>query len=533
MKLFWHGNLPAPVAMTASYTTTSGKALSVGAPGLLTNGKSYGAIPVLSTSPAHGTASITSDGAFTYTPTAGFVGTDSFKYSETNGHGSSKATVTIHVTPTFPGAPSKPTVTSGNGSVKVTWTAPTDGGSAISLYTVTASGTGSGTGKTCTTTGATSCTVTGLTNGTSYTFKVVAKNTVGTGPASPASTSVTPATVPGAPRTLASSASAVSITVTWAAPLSSGGAALRSYEVFRGTSPGTVGTRPLATVGPTTLKFTDTSAAAGVLYYYEVVATNGVGMSAYSTGISASLISIGALGDRMAGTSTGSGYWIVTATGEVTAYGPAQSYGSISSLGITVHDIVGIAPTPTDKGYWLVGADGGVFAFGDARFYGSMGGKALNQPVVGMATIPTGNGYWLVAADGGIFSFGDARFYGSMGGKVLNQPVVGMATVPTGNGYWLVAADGGVFAFGSAQYRGSMGGKVLNQPITAMTASPTSGGYWLVAADGGVFSFGSAHFFGSTGSEPPPTAMIGLVSAPTGTSYSEVDQAGTPYHFGG
>ncbi len=626
MKLFWHGSLPAPTAMAATYSTSSGKTLSVGAPGLLANGKSYGAIPKVSTAPAHGTVSITADGAFTYTPTAGFVGTDSFTYTETNGHGSSKATVTVHVkatlpsapakptvtrgngsvkvtwtaptdggstilsytvtahgtgsgtgktctttgatsctvigltngtsytftvvaknsvgtgsasptstpvTPaTLPSAPAKPTVTRGNGSVKVTWTAPTDGGSTILSYTVTAHGTGSGTGKTCTTTGATSCTVTGLTNGTSYTFTVVAKNSVGTGSASPTSTPVTPATVPSAPRTLAASASATAITITWAPPVSSGGTSVRSYEVFRGTSPGVVGTRPLATVGPTTTKFTDTSAIAGVRYYYEVAATNGVGMSAYSTELSSMLLSSGALGDHMAGTSTGGGYWIVTATGQVTAYGPAQSFGSISSLGITVHDIVGIAPTPTDKGYWLVGADGGVFAFGDARYYGSMGGKALNEPVVGMAPVPTGEGYWLVAADGGVFAFGGAQFDGSMGGKALNQPVVGMAPVPTGEGYWLVAADGGVFSFGSAQFDGSMGGKALNKPIIAMTASPSSGGYWLVAADGGVFSFGSARFFGSTGSEPPPSTMVGLVSTPAGTSYMEVDQAGTSYRFG-
>ena len=48
-------------------------------------------------------------------------------------------------------------------------------------------------------TAATSYTVTGLTNGVAYTFTVKATNVVGTGAASGASNSVTPATLPGAP----------------------------------------------------------------------------------------------------------------------------------------------------------------------------------------------------------------------------------------------------------------------------------------------------------------------------------------------
>lgn len=93
------------------------------------------------------------------------------------------------VTPaTVPDAPTAVGVATGNGAVTVTWTAPTNGGSAITGYTATSSPDA----KTCTTTGATTCLVTGLTNGTSYTFTVTATNSVGTGTGSTASGAVVP-----------------------------------------------------------------------------------------------------------------------------------------------------------------------------------------------------------------------------------------------------------------------------------------------------------------------------------------------------
>ena len=77
---------------------------------------------------------------------------------------------------TAPAAPTNVTATAGNASAQVTWTAPSDGGSPITSYTVTPFiGTTAQTPTTVTgSPPATTTTVTGLTNGTAYTFTVSA-----------------------------------------------------------------------------------------------------------------------------------------------------------------------------------------------------------------------------------------------------------------------------------------------------------------------------------------------------------------------
>lgn len=79
----------------------------------------------------------------------------------------------------LPGAPTGVTATPGDGEVTLSWTAPVDGGSSISAFTVTGDPAGS-----CVTTVGTSCVVESLMNGTEYSFTVVATNAAGDGPAS-------------------------------------------------------------------------------------------------------------------------------------------------------------------------------------------------------------------------------------------------------------------------------------------------------------------------------------------------------------
>ena len=91
-----------------------------------------------------------------------------FTVTATNAVGTSVASApSAPVTPrTVPDAPTGVSASAGNASATVTWIAPFDGGSALTGYTVTSSG-----GQTVTVgAGATSAAVSGLTNGTSYTF---------------------------------------------------------------------------------------------------------------------------------------------------------------------------------------------------------------------------------------------------------------------------------------------------------------------------------------------------------------------------
>ena len=104
-------------------------------------------------------------------------------------------TLTVQVTDapaTEPLPPGAPVATAGVLSALVSWVAPpVVPGAPVTGYTVTSSPGG----RTCMTAGATSCTVTGLTAGTSYRFSVTATNRIGTSQASPLSNAVVPAPV--------------------------------------------------------------------------------------------------------------------------------------------------------------------------------------------------------------------------------------------------------------------------------------------------------------------------------------------------
>ncbi|WP_232101797.1 X2-like carbohydrate binding domain-containing protein [Paenibacillus sp. URB8-2] len=112
-----------------------------------------------------------------------------FVVKATNPGGDSAASNQVSATPkTVPVAPADIAATTGNGQATITFTAPADnGGSAITGYEVTSSpGNIIATGTT------SPITITGLQNGTTYTFTVKAINSAGSSVASAVSNAVTP-----------------------------------------------------------------------------------------------------------------------------------------------------------------------------------------------------------------------------------------------------------------------------------------------------------------------------------------------------
>ncbi len=168
-----------------------------------------------------------------------------------------------------PGAPIITMTRPGNGQVTVFFLSPRmNGGSAISGYTVTSSG-----GQTMS--GSSPLTVTGLTNGTAYTFTVAASNAQGLGPASAASRPVTPASTPDAPTGVSALAGLGKATISFTPPAATGGKPILRYTVT--ASPG--GKMVMGTASPLTMIGLTT----GTSYTFTVQAMNMLGMGPAST----------------------------------------------------------------------------------------------------------------------------------------------------------------------------------------------------------------------------------------------------------
>jgi titin len=199
------------------------------------------------------------------------------------------STVQNAVTWNVPAAPRSLTAVATNvsGQVRLSWLLPaSNGGAAITDYTIQRSPNGSS-GWVTINDGvrtATSYTVTGLSNGTRYYFRVLAKNVVGNSAASNV-TNAASRTTPAAPRSLAATPENGRVALRWVAPASNGGAPVTDYVIQRYVSGGswvTVNDGVRATTA-----YTVTGLRNGVRYYFRVFARNAAGTGPVSNTVNA------------------------------------------------------------------------------------------------------------------------------------------------------------------------------------------------------------------------------------------------------
>lgn len=192
----------------------------------------------------------------------------------TNAVGTSAASLPTAVTPNelLPGPPTSVNARALSRAAIVSWSPPADT-LGVSGYRVTSKPGG----LTCTTSDLT-CTVTGLTNGTRYTFRVAAITAGGSGPASASSNRVTPADISSSPRNVRLQAGNSSVMVTWKRPADNGGAAITGYTATSfpsGRTCTTDGSVRACAIGGLTN---------GAAYSVVVTATNPMGTSDRSPG---------------------------------------------------------------------------------------------------------------------------------------------------------------------------------------------------------------------------------------------------------
>ena len=280
-----------PKTPTIGTATSSGAQATVSWTEPLNNGGSPITSYTVSSSPG-GVTSTTENGSTTSIIVSGLSGgTYTFSVVATNEVGSSLSSaqsnsIIISSGASAPNAPTIKTTNAGNGNVIVNWFLPTsDGGSAITSYTVTSSP--GGFYATVYDSTATTATVSGLTNGTSYSFTVIATNAVGNSSPS-GSLSATPFTVPSAP-TLTGTAGNGLVDLSWNTP-NSNGRDISSYIIQRSTNNINWGSDISTNATPLFKQITGLTN--GTRYYFRMYAINIAGNGAYSNVLETTLVTI-------------------------------------------------------------------------------------------------------------------------------------------------------------------------------------------------------------------------------------------------
>lgn len=414
-----------------------------------------------------------------------------------SGNDNSSLNVKVVCRETPPKEPDAPTIgnaTAGNGQATVAFTAPaSDGGSAITGYTVTSSPGGlTGTGT------ASPITVMSLANGTSYTFTVTAANAVGTSTASAVSNAVTPVAPPMAgsfivpPVSYGSSGNNIALNtnvtnsptsyavgsattaqggtvsvvaatgaVTYTAPTGYRGNDTFVYTATNASgtsSPATVTVpvgNPIIAVTPATL----TAGTGSTPYSQMLTASGGKAPYTFSTTLASGVLPTGltlSSSGTVSGTPRASGTFTFTVTGTDASTGTGPATFTSSTLSLTIAAPT-ISVTPTTLNTFAVGT-----AY-TAQSFAANGGNGSYTFDISSGSLPAGMtltaggllsgtpsaagaySFTIRATDGNGFT-GTKTYGGTVNAAVPSAPAIGSATA--GNGEATVsfsapASDGG------------------------------------------------------------------------------------------
>lgn len=188
---------------------------------------------------------------------------------------------------TVPGAPTGLTGTVQDSAILLDFTRPTnDGGNEVRDFKIEYSSGGAYSTFADSYSNSAQVLVTGLTNGTAYTFRVTGENLAGWGATSEPSAAYTPAKEPSKPETVTAVIGSQSVRLNWNLPASNGGSAITDYLVQYSSNGGSTWNDFSGSVSTSRFE-TVTALTNGSTYSFRVFAVNSIGASPASSVVSA------------------------------------------------------------------------------------------------------------------------------------------------------------------------------------------------------------------------------------------------------
>ncbi len=190
---------------------------------------------------------------------------------------------------TTPSAPQILTITASPNQIYLTWTPPSnDGGFPVDgYYLFRGNSSGSEVPVNSTLGNVTNVVDTNLVNGQIYYYKIIANSTVGNSTFSN-EVYATPLDKPTAPQNLTSTQIAIGngIALTWSPPVTTNGANITVYNIYKSNSSGNEGSIPYAVISGNLTAYNDSITVAAGSYFYWVSANNSIGESPHSNQVS-------------------------------------------------------------------------------------------------------------------------------------------------------------------------------------------------------------------------------------------------------